>query len=80
MNGGIPDKIPLVCGEQKWIQELDYEKIPFRCSFCHKARHILWDCLREDIAYKKRRVGSSYSSSMKAMSVSEVLMLRGLFH
>jgi hypothetical protein len=46
MNGGIPKKITLECGENRWKEVQDYEKFPFKCQYCHEAGHILQDCSR----------------------------------
>ena len=31
-------------GSSSWIQQLDYESLPFRCRFCHKYGHLLGHC------------------------------------
>ena len=31
-------------GSSSWIQQLDYESLPFRCRFCHEYSHLLRHC------------------------------------
>ena len=37
---GLPEAIQLTVAEWSYIQELDYEKILFKCRFCHGYMHF----------------------------------------
>jgi hypothetical protein len=40
LEKGLPKAIKLSLGEWSHIQELDYEKIPFKCLRCHAYGHF----------------------------------------
>jgi hypothetical protein len=44
LEKGLPEAIKLSLGEWCHIQELDYEKIPFKCLRCHAYGHFIKRC------------------------------------
>lgn len=75
-NGGLPYKITLHCGELKWVQELDYKKLPFHYRFCHQIGHILRDCPNKAQVYKKKHIVAPLSVEVvKSCSVQRVAPL-----
>ena len=36
----MPEAINLSWEDEEWIQPIDYEKIPFRCTQCHEYDHL----------------------------------------
>ena len=44
MEIGLPTAIQLTVAEWLYIQELDYEKILFKCRFCHGYGHFARSC------------------------------------
>jgi hypothetical protein len=44
LEKGLPEAINLSLGEWFHIQELDYEKIPFKCLRCHAYGHFAKSC------------------------------------
>ena len=41
LNNPLPDSMEICLGSSSWIQQLDYESLPFRCWFCHEYGHLL---------------------------------------
>ena len=46
LNNPLPDSIEICMGLVSWIQQLDYETLPFRCRVCHEYGHLLRRCPR----------------------------------
>jgi hypothetical protein len=44
LEKGLPKSIKLSLGEWCYIQELDYEQIPFKCLRCHAYGHFTKSC------------------------------------
>lgn len=44
LSGALPDEVILEVFDEKWVQTVDYEHIPFRCHRCHEHGHLLRDC------------------------------------
>jgi hypothetical protein len=44
LEKGLPEAIKLSPGEWCHIQELEYEKIPFKCLWCHAYGHFAKSC------------------------------------
>ena len=44
LNNPLPDSMEICLGSSSWIQQLDYESLPFRCRFCHEYGHLLRHC------------------------------------
>lgn len=44
LSGALPDEVILEVFDEEWVQEVDYEHIPFRCRKCHEHGHLLRDC------------------------------------
>ena len=44
LSGALPDKVILEVYDEKWVQTVDYEHIPFKCHRCHEDGHLLRDC------------------------------------
>ena len=40
----IPDAVEMCAGSYSWMQQLDYETLPFRCRLCHEYGHLLRRC------------------------------------
>ena len=37
----LPEAIKLDFDDEFWLQPVDYEKIPFRCRWCHEYKHFI---------------------------------------
>ena len=46
LNNPLPDSIEICMGTSSWIQQLDYETLPFRCRICHEYGHLQRKCPR----------------------------------
>ena len=42
--GALPEAISLEFKDEEWIQNIDYEQIPFRCRRCHEHGHLIKEC------------------------------------
>lgn len=40
----LPTSIKLLCHDEEWIQEIDYEHIPSRCRWCHEHGYLFHEC------------------------------------
>ena len=47
LNNPLPDSMEICLGSSSWIQQLDYESLPFRCQFCHEYGHLLQHCPKD---------------------------------
>ena len=41
---GLPAEVEILCHERLFIQHLDFQGIPFRCSVCRETGHLRRDC------------------------------------
>ena len=61
LNKPLPDSIEIWLGSSSWIQQLDYETLPFRCRLCHEYGHLQRMCPKSrSVEYSK---GGSTSAS-----------------
>ena len=44
MNNPLPDSLEICLGASSWVQQLDYESLPFCCRICHEYDHLLRQC------------------------------------
>ncbi|XP_057866241.2 receptor-like protein EIX1 [Cryptomeria japonica] len=42
----LPNAIEMCAGSYSWVQQLDYETLPFRCRLCHESSHLQRKCPR----------------------------------
>lgn len=40
----LPDAVEMCAGSYSWVQQLDYETLPFRCRLCHEYGHLVRRC------------------------------------
>ncbi|XP_057834982.2 uncharacterized protein LOC131045412 [Cryptomeria japonica] len=40
----LPDAVEMCAGSHSWVQQLDYETLPFRCHLCHDYGHLVRRC------------------------------------
>ena len=40
----LPNAVEMCAGSHSWMQQLDYETLPFRCHLCHEYDHLLRRC------------------------------------
>ena len=40
----LPDEVEMCAGSHSWVQQLDYQTLPFRCQLCHEYGHLLRRC------------------------------------
>ena len=45
----LPDAVEMCAGSYSWVQQLDYETLPFRCRLCHEYGHLLRRCPKAKI-------------------------------
>ena len=46
LGKGLPEAIKLKVDEWSYIQQLDYEQIPFKCKVCHEYGHFANRCTK----------------------------------
>ena len=44
MNKPLPDSLEICLGASSWVQQLDYESLPFCCQIFHEYGHLLHQC------------------------------------
>ena len=44
---GIHEAINLTVADWDYVQELDYEQLPFKCIFCHGYGHFARSCKKK---------------------------------
>jgi hypothetical protein len=44
VSGALLEAISLEFKDEEWIQNIDYEQIPFRCRRCHEHGHLIREC------------------------------------
>jgi hypothetical protein len=44
VSGALPKAISLEFRDEEWIQNIDYEHIPFRCRRFHEHGHLIREC------------------------------------
>ena len=54
LSGALPDEVILEVFDEKWVQTVDYEHIPFRCHRCHEHGHLFRDCPLSKIENKSK--------------------------
>lgn len=40
----LPNAMEMCAGSHSWMQQMDYETLPFRCHLCHEYGHLLRRC------------------------------------
>jgi hypothetical protein len=58
VSGALLEAINLEFREEEWIQNIDYEQIPFRCRRCHEHGHLIRECLiikKEEVENTKQQ-------------------------
>ena len=48
LSKDLPEAISLNWDDEEWIQQIDYEQLPFRCRICHEYGHFGRNCPRGD--------------------------------
>ena len=73
---GLPEAINLKVADWSHVQELDYEKLPFKCRFCHGYGHFARSCKKnvEDEAIKEK--GDQWTQVQKNTSTKKETKLR----
>ena len=41
LSKALPEAIRLLWDDDEWLQNLDYEQVPFRCCRCHEYGHFV---------------------------------------
>ena len=59
LEKGLPEALNLTLGEWSHIQELDYEKIPFKCNFYHVYGHFAKSYPKLEESQKPANLSSS---------------------
>ena len=44
---GLPEAINMTVTDWSYVQELDYEQLPFKCRFCHGYGHFSKTCKKK---------------------------------
>jgi hypothetical protein len=44
LKEGLTNEIELVWGQFRWMQKIDYLRVPFRCFGCHQVGHVQAEC------------------------------------
>ena len=40
----LPEEISMLWEDEEWLQNLDYEQVPFRCRRCHEYVQLFKEC------------------------------------
>ena len=48
LSKDLPKEIRLNWDDEEWIQQIDYEQLPFRSRICHEYDHFDRNCPTED--------------------------------
>ena len=60
---GLPAKFEILCHERLFIQRLDFQGIPFRCSVCRETGHLRRECPSFRRGVVKRSLNDSFIKS-----------------
>ncbi|XP_059072871.1 uncharacterized protein LOC131073225 isoform X2 [Cryptomeria japonica] len=71
ISNGLPAKILLKSSKGSWVQSLDYEGIPFRCTRCFKTRHAAEHCSFEKKAIKATWWKGTYVQHYMVSKISD---------
>ena len=68
---GLPEAINLTIADWTYVQELDYEQLPFKCRFCHGYGHFARSCKKkvEEEAVKEK--GDEWIQVQKTKSANQ---------
>ena len=62
LSKDLPEAIRLNWDDEEWIQQIDYEQLPFRCRICHEYSHFRRNCPREDKEKMEQALGEVLGS------------------
>lgn len=75
LNNPLPDSLEICFGSSKWVQQLDYESLPFRCWICHEYGHLKCQCPQVNKGNGGSASGHGGSPSSSAPKVDLLLPL-----
>jgi len=52
--GALPEVVKLEFHDEFWLQQMDYEQIPFRCRICHEHGHLIRECPLRKMEQQKK--------------------------
>ena len=44
LSQALSKAIKMIWEDEDWVQNLDYEQVPFQCRLCHEYGHLFWEC------------------------------------
>ena len=62
---GLPKSINLTVADWSHIQELDYEKLPFKCRYFHEYNHFSQHCKKTIEETPKKSKGEQWKQVQK---------------
>ena len=68
---GLPEAINLTVAEWSYVQELDYEQLPFKCSFCHGYGHFSRTCKKKIEEELEKEKGDQWTKVQKPNSAKQ---------
>jgi hypothetical protein len=65
LEEGLPEAINLTVAGWTYVQELDYEQIPFKCRHCHGHGHFAKHCKKKSEEQAEKNNGESWTLVQK---------------
>jgi len=77
LKEGMTNEIELEWGDFKWVQKIDYWRVPFRCYGCHQASHVQDECRRAPVHFPPfQRIWKQKSSVVSSDGIKGMLAAR----
>ena len=73
---GLPEAINLTVADLTYVQELDYEKLPFKCRFCHGYGHFARYCKKKEEEVVKEK-GDQWTQVKRSSSAKQGKKAKG---
>ena len=67
----LPQAINLTIADRTYVQELDYEQLPFKCRFCHGYGHFARSCKKKGEEEVVKEKGDEWIQVQKTKSTNQ---------
>eukprot|EP00253_Pinus_taeda_P028094 PITA_28094 len=68
LEEGLPEAIKLTVAGWSYVQELDYEQLPFKCKHCHSHGHFAKNCKKRAEEQAEKQNGEQWTLVQKNAS------------